>query len=118
MAAIRGVTPGASTKCDGEKRYSRQIAARAAKIADEAVSHRISADREYDRNRCRCSFSGDRRNVTSSGNEDRRAARYEFGGECGETIELTFGPAIIDCHVLAIDIAGLGKALSERRYHR
>ena len=62
-------------------------------------------------------FSGDSRNATSTGNEDRRLARYEFGSKRGETIELTFGPTIVDRHVLAIDITGLGKTLPERRYH-
>src|SRR5260370_35895791 len=105
------------TKCDGEKRHSGQIAARTAEIGDEAGTHRICADREYDRNGCRRGFSGDSRNVTSTGNEDRRPARHEFGGKRGETVELTFGPTIIDRHVLAIDITGLGKTLPERRYH-
>jgi hypothetical protein len=105
------------TKRDGEKRHARQIAARAAEIADKAVTHRISAYREYDRNGCRRGFGGDGRNVTSSGNEDRRPARHEFGSQCGETIELTFGPTVIDPHVLAIDIAYLGETMPERRHH-
>jgi hypothetical protein len=68
-------------------------------------------------NRLGCSLGGDSRNITSTGNEDRRLACHEFGSQCGETTELTFGPTVIDRHVLAVDIACLNETMLERRDH-
>src|SRR6516165_8898880 len=45
--------------------------------------------------------------------DHRHLTAYQIGCEVGQSVGLVLRPAILDCHILALDVAGFTKALAE-----
>src|SRR6266481_371596 len=45
--------------------------------------------------------------------DHRHLTAYQIGCEVGQSVDLVLRPAILDCHILALDVAGFTKALAE-----
>src|SRR5262245_31311735 len=92
----------------------REVSAWARETGDEARRDRVVAAGKDDRRR----GGGALRRVcckvaAACGNQVDPTAD-EFGGQRRQPIVLTLRPAVLDCHVLALDITSLFEALSER----
>jgi hypothetical protein len=74
---------------------------------------RIEGRREDDRNRRSCRLRRWGRRIGAYGNH-RHLTTDQIGRERGQSIILTLCPAILDRHVLALDISRLLQPLAER----
>src|SRR6266566_4814420 len=46
-------------------------------------------------------------------NDNRHLTAYQIGCEVGQSVDLVLRPAILDRHILALDVSGFTKALAE-----
>src|SRR5262245_17666273 len=99
-------------KLSKNKRDTGDIAARPVETGDEAKLNRVAAACEDDRD-CRSRRLGCncRRGVMRS--DHRHLTAYQIGCEVGQSVDLVLRPAILDRHILALDVAGFTKALPE-----
>ena len=92
--------------------HSGEVAARSVQAGNETDLNRIGASDEDNGNRGGCS-PGCYRRLAVRGNHGHPAAN-QIGRQRGQTIVVTFRPAIFDRHGLALDIPGLAQALAKR----
>src|SRR5262249_37376165 len=91
-------------KLSNDKRDTGDIAARPVETGDEAELNRVGAAGEDDRDRrsrrlgCNC-----REGVMRS--DHRHLTAYQIGCEVGQSVVLVLRPAILDRHILALDVA-------------
>src|SRR5262249_43381829 len=99
-------------KLSKNKRDTGDIAARPVETGDEAELNRVAAACEDDRD-CRSRRLGCncRRGVMRS--DHRHLTAYQIGCEVGQSVDLVLRPAILDRHILALDVAGFTNALPE-----
>src|SRR6516165_744753 len=88
-----------------EQVYPGGVSSRAIEARDEAQFDGVSSNHEYNRN-CRCcTFSRKCRRLAAYRNNDRHLTMDQVGGEIRQPIVLSVGPAILDRHVLAFNVA-------------
>src|SRR5262245_11458525 len=98
-------------KLSNDKRDTGDIAARPVETGDEAELNRVAAACVDDRD-CRSRRLGyDCRGGVSS--DHRHLTAYQIGCEVGQSVGLVLRPAILDRHILALDVADFTKALPE-----
>src|SRR5215470_5056299 len=100
----------------GEEAHARDIATRSADAGNESGGYRVGADRKDDRDGRGCSACGQRGCRPTAGENDRDLLFDQLRCHRLEPIILVIGPAIFDCEVLALDVAGFGQAFAERGY--
>ena len=96
-----------------EKIDARQVAARPGEAGDKTKPDRVFADDEDDGDRRGCRLGRECRRRGSERGDHGDLPANQFGRQRRQPIDLTFGPAVFDRHVLALDIAGLLQALAE-----
>ena len=69
---------------------------------------------EDDRDRRGRNFRGQCRTEIAACHDQIDLAADEIGGQCGQPIIAAFRPAVLDRHVLSLDIAGFAQSLAER----
>ena len=89
-----------------------QIAPWARQTGNETKLDRVFGDKEHDGNRRCCTFGRQRRGKACGRGNDRDLPANQIGRQLRQAIDL-LGPAVVDRHVLALDIAGLFKALAK-----
>src|SRR5262249_19154949 len=92
-----------------------QITARLLKAGDKAFRDRITAHEEDNWNRRGCRLGRVCR-VNSGAYNHRDSKRNQFGGECRQSIIVTFRPAVFDRYIAPLLIPGFGEALAERAH--
>ena len=80
---------------------------------DQALPHRITANVENDWNACGRTLGRARCGITDCGNYGHPLAD-QVGRHSWQAVEVTFGPAVLDGDVAALDIARFGEALVKR----
>src|SRR5713226_2031940 len=100
----------------GKDRHPSDISTRSVEARDKTEPNRIIAAHDDDWN-CTGRRLGrsDRRTIREN---DRYPTIYQVGGKCWQAIVPIVGPAIFDCNVVTLNIAGLLQALPEGRRHR
>jgi hypothetical protein len=89
-----------------------QVAARAGEVGDKAAPDRVFADEEHDGGRGGCRLGSERRISAGRGDHGDLSAK-QFGGQLRQPVNLIFGPAVFDRHVLAFNIGGVFEALAK-----
>ena len=84
--------------------HSRDVAAGPGEAGDETRCHRIGCRRHDDRNRLRGLFGG-HGGRRLKGDDDIDVQAHQLGGQLGQPIVLSFGPARLHAQVRAFDIA-------------
>jgi hypothetical protein len=79
---------------------------------NETKLDRVFGDREHDWNRHCCTFGRQRRSKACGRGNDRDLPAHQIGRQLRQAIDL-LGPAVVDRHVLALDIARLFEALAK-----
>src|SRR5262249_18855314 len=98
---------------DAEKIDACRVAAGPGKAGDKTRPDRVFGDTKHDGDRRGCSLGRQRRSRTTSGDDHGDLSANEFRRQYWQSIELIFGPAVFDRHVLALDKAGLFETLAE-----
>jgi len=99
----------------GQIAHARHVSTRPIETGDQAILDRVAADGEHDRDRCGRRF-GDKRSLRGGhAGYDRDLTADEVGCERRQPIVLQLGKAVFDPHIAALDKAGLGETLTERR---
>ena len=88
-----------------------QIAARPGKAGNKTKLDRVFGRDEDDGDCRRCRLSGEHGTCERGDHGDLSA--NQFGRQQRQPIYLALGPAVVDRHVLALDIAGVFEALAE-----
>ena len=96
-----------------EERNAGEIAARPAEVSNEALSHRIFACREHDRDRRRGRPCRLRR--VAIAHDHGHFAADQIGRERRQAVKLIVRMPVLDRHILAHDEAGFVQTLAERR---
>jgi hypothetical protein len=94
----------------GIKRHSGQVSAGRAKAAHQAASDRIACRRDNERDgRCRSLGQCGGRYA-----DDHVGRKFDdLGGGRVERLPLFVGKLVLDCNILAVDVAQIAKALDE-----
>src|SRR5262245_30007856 len=92
----------------------REVSAWARETGDEARRDRVVAAGKDDRRRGGGALRRVCCKVPAACDNQVDPTADEFGGQRRQPIILTLRPAVLDCHVLALDITSLFEALSER----
>jgi len=102
----------------GEHAHARDVATRPRETGDEAQPDRVGADDERDWNggrrpfgRLGCRGAAARRNQLD-------LAADKFGGHSRQPVIVAVGPAVLDGHVLPLDISRFAQSLVERGHER
>src|SRR5215472_5092013 len=99
-------------KLSRDKRDTGDIAARPVETGNEAELNRVAAACEDDRDRRSRRLGYDcRRGVVHS--DHRYLTAHQISCEVGQSVGLVLRPAILDRHILTLDVAGFTKALAE-----
>src|SRR5215831_569203 len=85
--------------------YAGQGAAGSIQAGDKSNLDRVAPGHEYDRNRRRCSLGCKWRDRVAGRSDHGHLATHKIGRKCRQTIVATLGEAILDCDVLALDVA-------------
>ena len=99
-----------------QEAHSGDISARPIETGNKPELHRIGAGREDDGNRQRDGFGRQRGRRACCGNHINLTANH-IGRQGLQPIVLALRPAILDCHVLALDEAGFLQTLAHRVHH-
>src|SRR5947209_2017287 len=99
-------------KLSDDKRDTGDIAARPVETGDEAELNRVAAAYEDDRDRRSRRLGYDCRGKVMR-SDHRHLTAYQIGCEVGQSVVLVLRPAILDRHILALDVAGFTNALPE-----
>src|SRR5262249_12813364 len=95
-----------------EKTDTGQVAGWPREARNETDADRVITGHEDNGDGRRCRF--DREYGRRSGRSDHgNLAANEIGGQFRQSINLILGPAVYDCHVLALDVAALFQALAK-----
>src|SRR5215472_6314980 len=94
--------------------YARDVAARPVKAGDEPELNRVAARFEDDRNFCGRRLSCERRRSAGRGNH-RHLTMNQIGRHRRQPIKPTPGPAVLDCHVAALDITVFAQPFEKGR---
>src|SRR5262249_17737198 len=102
--------------CDllGEIVDAGGVAARPGKAGDKTKLDRVFSDAEDNRDRRGRSFGCLGSKVAGRRGDNGDAPAHEVSHERWQTIELALQPMVLHRHVLALDVAGLVKALAKR----
>jgi hypothetical protein len=92
------------------------VATRPAEAGDEAGLDRVYANAEDDWNRRGRCLRRKCRGSTHRDNDSHLTA-YEIAYQHGQLIVVALGPAILDDHVAALDIAGFAQSFTDCRHH-
>src|SRR5262249_61072119 len=92
------------------------IASRSAKALDQPRFDRIAAICENDRNCRGRSLSRGRYFGPTERKNDRDAAAKQLVGQGRQSIVVTVRPALLNCDVATLDVAGFAQALPEPRH--
>jgi hypothetical protein len=98
-------------RCSKEARAS-DVATRPVEASDEAQFDRIAAATENDGNGGGCRLGDQRRSGIRGDHSDLTA--NQIGRQGRQSIELTFGPAIFDRDISALNVAGFLETIAER----
>src|SRR5262245_61269819 len=99
----------------GQIAHARHVSTRPIETGNQAVLDRVAADDEHDRDRCGRRF-GDKHSLRGGhAGDDRDLTADEVGYERREPIALRPSKVVLDRHIAALDKAGLGETLTERR---
>ena len=90
-----------------------QVAARPGEAGDKTKSDRVLAGEKDDWDCRGCRLGREMRGDTSARDDHPDAPANQFGRQFWQPIDLTFGPAVFDRHVLAVDIASILETLAE-----
>src|SRR6516165_5968756 len=101
------------TQLSCEKIDAGQVSARPGEAGDETELDGVFADAEDDRDRRGRSFGGKRSSVAGWRGDNGDTTTHEVSHERRKAIELALKPVVLHRYVLALDIAGFVKALSE-----
>jgi len=101
-----------SRKHVGEQAYTRCIAPWAIEACDKAILHRVAGDEENGNSRGG-GLGRVRRHGRAGCDDHGYLTVDEFEGHRRKSVELTFGPAIFNGHVLPFDVAGFLQAAPE-----
>src|SRR5215813_14043125 len=96
--------------------HARGVATRAIQAADKPELDWITAVREDDWSRRSCRLCCLGRIGAPHRRDHVHMTADEIIGEGGQSIILAIGPAILDCRILALDIAGFAQAPTESGY--
>ena len=96
----------------GEEARAGDFAARPVEASDEAQFDRVAAATENDGNGGGCRL-GDQRRTGIRGDHGDLTAN-QIGRQGWQSIELTFGPAIFDRDIPALNVAGFLETITER----
>src|SRR5215831_2015591 len=88
------------------------VAARPVETGDEAELNRVAAGYEDDRDR-RSRRLGYNCRGDIMRSDHRYLPAYQIGREVGQSVVLVLRPAILDRHILTLDVAGFTNALPE-----
>src|SRR5262249_54043820 len=77
---------------------------------------RVATTREDNRNRVGSGLGGENRRNAAARCDDRDLPSNEVGRQLRQTVVLTLRPAILDEHILTLNVTGFLKACAERRY--
>ena len=99
-----------------EEGHARGVATRAIQAADKPELDWITAIREDDWGARGCRVCGLGRVGAPRRSDHSHMTADEIIGECGQSIVLAIGPAVLDRRILALDIAGFAKAPTESGY--
>src|SRR4249919_651113 len=97
--------------CDhlsAENFYAREIGARTVEAGDEATRDRVGTNQKNDRDRLGRRLERMRSWCGAACDDHRQLTVDQFGGQRRESIVMILRPAIFDCYVPALDIAGVG----------
>jgi hypothetical protein len=100
----------------GEKIDTRRVAAWPGEAGDQTELDRILGDTEDDRNRGRCGFGRQRGGLAARCRDDGNAATNQVGRQLRQLINMIFGPAVLDRHVLARYVTRFAEPLTECSY--
>src|SRR5262245_47799876 len=92
------------------------VAARSAQAGDKTQLDWVTPGRVYDRNRRGRRFGRQCARRAARG-DDGDLVLNQLGRQRRQSVILVFRPAVLDCHVLTLDVAGLLQALAERGHH-
>jgi hypothetical protein len=95
----------------GEKIDAGRVAARPGEADDKTKLDGVLADAEDDRDHGGCSFGRQSGELTARCGDHVHLTLHKLGRQLRQPIDLTFGVAVFDRHVLARDIAGFTEAL-------
>ena len=96
-----------------DKIDSCQVAAGPGEAGDKTQPHRVFTGAEDDRDRRGCRFGRECRSDASGRGDHSNLPANQVGRQRRQPIELTLGPAVFDCQVLALDKACVFEALAE-----
>src|SRR5262249_8516194 len=81
---------------------------------DKATLDGVEADAEDDRNRRGRRFSRERRGRAARRGDDGHPAAYEIGHQFRNSGKVVLCPAVFNCYVLTLDVAGFAQSFAER----
>src|SRR5215813_13734874 len=90
------------------------VAARSAEALDKAELDRVQAEAEDDRNRRGCGFGRERRGRAARCGDDSYPAADEIGHQFRKSGKVVPCPAVFNCYVLTLDVAGFAQSFAER----
>jgi hypothetical protein len=102
-------------KFSGHRADTGDVTPRPVEAADETDLDRIDARAEYDRNRRGRRFGRERPLHAAWCGDDRHPAADQIGRQFRQPIVLILRPAVLDRHVLALDVAGFVQPFAKRR---
>src|SRR5262249_20775161 len=103
---------------ENKRAYARDVAAGAIEAGDETAPDRVGASHVDDRYSRGRSLGRQCRYLAAWCNNDRHLSTHEIGGERGQLIVLSVGPAIVQGGVLALEESGIFQALQDHRDER
>src|SRR5262249_50520583 len=95
-----------------EEIHAGRITARSAKACDQTETHRVFGNIEDNWDRGSCVLGSQCSNPDCNDNSDVLTSK--FGRQRRQSIILTLGPTVLDCHVSALDISRFTEDLAER----
>src|SRR5262249_27560185 len=81
---------------------------------DKATLDGVEADAEDDRNRRGRRFSRERRGRAARCGDDSHPAAYQIGHQFRNSGQVVLCPAVFNCYVLTLDVAGFAQSFAER----
>src|SRR5262249_38298722 len=81
---------------------------------DKATLDGVEADAEDDRNRRGRRFSRERRGRAARCGDDSHPAAYQIGHQFRNSGKVVLCPAVFNCYVLTLDVAGFAQSFAER----
>jgi hypothetical protein len=91
-----------------------RVAARPGEADDKTSLDRVFSDAEHDRDRRGRSLGRDRGARAGGRGDDGDTTADQVSHQRRQAIVLAVQPVVLDCHVLALDVAGFSKPLAER----